>query len=114
MALVGQSALTARHVLEAGAELVSVFWDEYQIVNTAWDTHFNHSQWLGDALLPGFDAAVSSLSSDLDERRMLDDILVLCLTERGCTPMVNGKKHGDRREHWSEAKRMVVNHHRRA
>lgn len=42
MTLFGQAALTGRRLLEAGAELVSVFWDEYKVVNTAWDTHFNH------------------------------------------------------------------------
>ena len=57
-----------RRLLEAGCPLVSVFWDEYKIVNTAWDTHFDHFTRLGDELLPAFDSAVSSLLTDLAER----------------------------------------------
>ncbi|MDP6446811.1 MAG: DUF1501 domain-containing protein [Pirellulaceae bacterium] len=103
MTLFGQAALTGRRLLEAGAQLVSVFWDEYKVVNTAWDTHFNHFSRLGDELLPGFDAAVSSLLTDLEQRGMLDDTLVLCLTEHGRTPQVKTKKTGGGRDHWSKA-----------
>ncbi|MBC8350479.1 MAG: DUF1501 domain-containing protein [Planctomycetes bacterium] len=103
MTLFGQAALTGRRLLEAGAELVSVFWDEYKVVNTAWDTHFNHFPRLGDELLPGFDAAVSSLLLDLEQRGMLEDTLVLCLTEHGRTPTVKTNKKGGGRDHWSKA-----------
>jgi hypothetical protein len=103
MTLFGQSALTARRLLEAGCPLVSVFWDEYKIVNTAWDTHFDHFTRLGDELLPAFDAAVSSLLTDLDQRGLLEETLVLCLTEHGRTPKVDGKTRGGGRDHWSES-----------
>jgi len=103
MTLFGQATLTARRLLEAGAELVSVFWDEYKVVNTAWDTHFNHFTRLGNELLPGFDAAVSSLLLDLEQRGMLADTLVLCLTEHGRTPTVRTNKKGGGRDHWSKA-----------
>ena len=104
MTLFGQSTLTARRLLEAGVELVSVFWDEYKVVNTAWDTHFNHFSRLGNELLPGFDAAVSTLLLDLEQRGMLEDTLVLCLTEHGRTPTVKMKAQGSSgRDHWSKA-----------
>tara|TARA_B100001123_G_scaffold254163_1_gene283580 strand:- start:461 stop:1981 length:1521 start_codon:yes stop_codon:yes gene_type:complete len=104
MTLFGQATLTARRLLEAGVELVSVFWDEYKVVNTAWDTHFNHFSRLGDELLPGFDAAVSSLLLDLEHRGMLEETLVLCLTEHGRTPRVKVKSQGSSgRDHWSKA-----------
>jgi hypothetical protein len=103
MTLFGQSALTARRLLEAGCPLVSVFWDEYKVVNTAWDTHFDHFSRLGDELLPAFDAAVSSLLMDLEVRGLLDETLVLCLTEHGRTPKIDGKTRGGGRDHWSEA-----------
>jgi Protein of unknown function (DUF1501) len=103
MTLFGQAALTARRLLEAGCPLVSVFWDEYKIVNTAWDTHFDHFTRLGDELLPAFDAAVSSLLTDMQERGLLDETLVLCLTEHGRTAKVNGATRGGGRDHWSEA-----------
>jgi uncharacterized protein (DUF1501 family) len=102
MTLFGQSALTARRLLEAGCGLVSVFWDEYKIVNTAWDTHFDHFTRLGDELLPGLDAAVSTLLLDLEERGLLDETLVLCLTEHGRTAKIDSNRGGGR-DHWSRA-----------
>lgn len=102
MTLFGQSALTARRLLEAGCGIVSVFWDEYKIVNTAWDTHYDHFTRLGDELLPGFDAGMSSLLIDLETRGLLDDTLVLCLTEHGRTPKINNLDRGAGRDHWSQ------------
>lgn len=102
MTLFGQSALTARRLLEAGCGLVSVFWDEYKIVNTAWDTHFDHFTRLGDELLPGLDAAVSTLLLDLEDRGLLDETLVLCLTEHGRTAKIDSNRGGGR-DHWSRA-----------
>jgi len=102
MNLFGQSVLTARRLLEAGCPLVSVFWDEYKIVNTAWDTHFDHFARLGDELLPGFDAAVSTLLADLDERGLLQETLVMCLTEHGRTSQVARQTRGGGRDHWSK------------
>jgi len=101
MTLFGQSALTGRRLLEAGCKLVSVFWDEYRIVNTAWDTHSNHFTRLGDELLPGLDAGISSLLEDLEERGLLDETLVMCLTEHGRTPKVKNITKGGGRDHWS-------------
>lgn len=103
MTLFGQAALTGRRLLEAGCPLVSVFWDEYKVVNTAWDTHFDHFTRLGDELLPGFDSAVSTLLLDLDDRGMLDTTLVMCLTEHGRTPRINNTDRGGGRDHWSQA-----------
>ncbi len=103
MTLFGQAVLTGRRLLEAGCRLVSVFWDEYKVVNTAWDTHFDHFTRLGDELLPGFDAAVSSLLTDLGERGLLDETLVLCLTEHGRTPKLSSEDRGGGRDHWSRA-----------
>ena len=103
MNLFGQSVLTARRLLEAGCPLVSVFWDEYKIVNTAWDTHYDHFTRLGNELLPGFDSAVSSLLLDMESRGMLQDTLILCLSEHGRTPKIEKNKRGGGRDHWSKA-----------
>lgn len=100
MNLFGQSCLTARRLLEAGCPLVSVFWDEYVIVNTAWDTHDRQTSRLKDELLPGLDAGLSSLLTDLDSRGLMDETLVMCLTEHGRTPKLN---KGGSRDHWSNA-----------
>jgi hypothetical protein len=99
----GQATLAGRRLLEAGATLVTVVWDEIAIANSAWDTHFHHYERLADELLPGLDRALSSLVLDLEERGMLDDTLVLCLTEHGRTPKLHDKgAQGAGREHWSD------------
>jgi hypothetical protein len=102
MTLFGQSALTARRLLEAGCPLVSVFWDEYKVVNTAWDTHFNHFSRLGDELLPSFDAALSTLLNELEESGLLQETLVMCLSEHGRTPKITNLPKGGGRGHWSQ------------
>ena len=103
MTLFGQATLAGRRLLEAGATLVTVIWDEVAIANSAWDTHFHHYERLQDELLPGLDRALSSLVLDLEDRGMLDDTLVLCLTEHGRTPKLHDKgAQGAGREHWSD------------
>lgn len=101
MTLFGQAALAGRRLLEAGAKVVSVFWDEIQTGNSAWDTHFSHFERLKDELLPGLDRALPTLIVDLEQRGMLDDTLVLCLTEHGRTPRLSTTVRGAGREHWS-------------
>lgn len=103
MTLFGQATLAGRRLLEAGAQLVTVIWDEIQIANSAWDTHFHHYERLKDELLPGLDRALSTLIRDLESKGMLDDTLVLCLTEHGRTPRLHDKgAQGAGREHWSD------------
>jgi Protein of unknown function (DUF1501) len=99
--LFGQATLAGRRLLEAGATVVTVIWDEITIANTAWDTHFRHFERLKDELLPGLDMALSTLLLDLEARGMLDDTLVLCLTEHGRTPRLSTTPRGAGREHWS-------------
>ena len=100
--LFGQSCLAARRMLEAGTRLVSVFWDEYGLAGDAWDTHWNHYPRMTDQLLPPFDRAFSGLILDLEQRGMLDDTLVVCLSEHGRTPKINSQPGGGR-DHWSQA-----------
>ena len=102
MTLVGQSCLAARRMLEAGTRLVSVFWDEYGLAGDAWDTHWNHFPRMTDQLLPGLDKAFSGLVLDLEQRGMLDDTLVVCISDHGRTPKINGSAGGGR-DHWSQA-----------
>jgi hypothetical protein len=101
MNLFGQATLAGRRLLEAGATLVTVFWDEIQTANSAWDTHFSHFERLETELLPGLDHALASLVLDLEDRGMLDDTLVLCLTEHGRTPKLSQTIRGAGRDHWS-------------
>jgi arylsulfatase A-like enzyme len=53
-------------------------------------------------LMPGFDLALSGLVSDLDQRGMLDETLVMVLSEHGRTPRIN-RAQGGGRDHWSQA-----------
>jgi hypothetical protein len=104
MTLFGQSCLAARRLIEAGSKFVSVFWDGYgQFANCAWDTHNNHYPRLKEYLLPGFDQAYSGLLQDLESRGLLDETLVLCLSEHGRTPQIDSKPKGAGRHHWSRA-----------
>src|SRR5881227_4081579 len=66
MTLFGQAALTARRLVEAGGRFVTVFWDEYGLAGTGWDTHWDHFARMKDELLPGLDRTLSGLLIDLD------------------------------------------------
>lgn len=103
MTLFGQATLAGCRLLEAGARMVSVFWDEFGTANSSWDTHFSHFERLKGELLPGLDSALTALLTDLEERGMLADTLVACLTEHGRTPKLHPKPRGVGREHWSQA-----------
>src|SRR5439155_7415610 len=102
MTLFGQATLTARRLIEHGARLATVFWDEFRDANSAWDTHVRQETRLKDELLPGFDLAYSALLADLESRGLLDETLVLVLSEHGRTPKLN-KSAGGGREHWAGA-----------
>ena len=100
--LFGQSCLVARRLVEAGVKFVSVFWDPFEpFGGSCWDTHANHFPRLKDYLLPVFDEAYSALIGDLDERGLLDETLVLCVSEHGRTPQIDSKPRGAGRHHWS-------------
>jgi hypothetical protein len=96
----GQAALAARRLVEAGSRFVTVFWDEYGLAGSGWDTHWDHYPRMKDELLPGFDRAFAGLIADLDARGMLDETLVLVLSEHGRTPKIQNVKGGGR-DHWS-------------
>ncbi len=98
--LFGQSCLAARRLVEVGARVVSVFWDEYGLAGTGWDTHWNHYPRMKNELCPGFDMGWYGLITDLDRRGLLDETLVVCTSEHGRTPTIN-KAEGGGRDHWS-------------
>ena len=93
--LFGQSTLMARRLVEAGVRYVTVHWDAPD--GYSWDSHIN-SQDLGNHLMPGLDQALSALLTDLKERGLLDETLVVCLGEMGRTPRTNATWG---RGHWS-------------
>ncbi len=98
--LFGQACLAARRLVEAGTRVATVFWDEYGLAGTGWDTHWNHYPRMRNELCPGFDRGWYGLISDLDQRGLLDETLVVCTSEHGRTPKINSQKGGGR-DHWS-------------
>jgi hypothetical protein len=94
----GRSLLIARRLVEAGVPVVQA---TMGIVQT-WDTHVANFPRLRDSLLPPLDQAVSTLLDDLDARGLLDETLVVMLSEFGRTPRIFELKPGDvpGRDHW--------------
>lgn len=109
MTLFGQATLAARRLVEANARIVTVFWDEYNLGNSAWDTHVFLEKRLKTELCPGFDMAFDALMRDLEDRGRLDDTLVCVMCEHGRTPKMDagvdgqGPQGGGGRGHWSQA-----------
>jgi len=103
MTLFGQSCLAARRLIEAGSRFVTVIWDAYGLNAGSWDTHHNHFGRLKEFLLPVFDHTFSALILDLEQRGMLDETLVLVISEHGRTPQIDSKPKGAGRHHWSRA-----------
>lgn len=107
--LFGQSCLCARRLVEAGSKFVTVFWDGFgQFSGCAWDTHANHYPRLKEYLLPGFDVAFPALLLDLESRGLLDETLVIWMSEHGRTPKIDPKPKGAGRHHWSKAYSIVM------
>ena len=90
----GQSLLLARRLVEAGMPIVQA---NMGSMNN-WDTHGGNFAQLKDRLLPPFDQGLSALLTDLDDRQLLDETLVICIGEFGRTPQINP---GAGRDHWS-------------
>ena len=81
---------------------MTVFWDEFGLAGSGWDTHWEHYPRMKNELMPGFDKGFAGLIADLDQRGMLDDTLVVVLSEHGRTPKLSSGKGGGR-DHWSQA-----------
>jgi uncharacterized protein (DUF1501 family) len=107
MTLFGQAALLARRLVEAGGRFITVFWDEFGLAGTGWDTHWDHFPRMKDELLPGLDQTLSGLVQDLDRRGLLDETLVVLLSEHGRTPKLANVQGGGR-DHWSRCYSVVM------
>lgn len=90
----GKQLLLARRLIERGVRIVQVYHGDVQ----PWDSHNdiakNH-RYLANQC----DGAISALRTDLKQRGLFDDTLVICGGEFGRTPaveLVNGKSSGGR------------------
>jgi hypothetical protein len=93
----GQCALLARRLVEAGTRFVGVD-------HSGWDTHFTCFPSLEKDLIPSVDRAFSALVTDLADRGLLDSTLVVMMGEMGRTPKVNNDAG---RDHWSMAQSVL-------
>jgi len=93
----GRHMLQARKMLEAGVRFVKV--NSY-----GWDTHGDN--FIGHRnLMPKFDQGFAAMIEDLAVRGMLDNVLVIAMSEFGRTPRINGHVG---RDHWPEAWSLVM------
>ena len=91
----GQRCLLARRLAEAGVPMVNVSYCHTPV--GSWDTHSAHFTQMKQSLAPTFDAAFSALLTDLDERALLSETLVIVNAEFGRTPKINSATG---RDHW--------------
>ena len=94
----GQGALAARRLIEAGARVVT-------LGVGGWDTHGDNFRALRDRLLPPLDKALAALIRDLNSRGLLDETIVFCAGEFGRTPRVNGTAG---RDHWAQSMAVLL------
>ena len=90
---VGQSALMARRLVEAGTRFVTAA----GFHSNSWDTHAKNDEGHRDRLCPPLDRTLSALLDDLDQRGLLESTVVLAMGEFGRTPFVNPDLG---RDHW--------------
>ncbi len=104
----GKSMLLARRLVSAGVPLATVICAAGDLNGSRgdhWDTHGNNFNRLKNTMLPVFDRSAAALLDDLSERGMLDETLVVFLTEFGRTPQING---GAGRDHFPDCYSVVL------
>jgi uncharacterized protein (DUF1501 family) len=94
----GRGCLMARRLVEMGVPFVEVDLG-------GWDNHAGIFPTLQNQKLPEVDKAMSALVSDLADRGMLDDTVVIWMGEFSRTPNING---GAGRDHWARSWSTVV------
>ncbi len=106
----GQSLLLSRRLVEAGVQLVTVYYTSEKPrrpgCTISWDTHEDNFPDLKHKLLPDLDRGLSALLEDLGQRGLLAETLVVAAGEFGRTPRV-GQRLTDAaatangRDHWT-------------
>lgn len=94
----GQRLLLCRRLVEVGVSFVTCYYG-------GWDHHTNLFKNIKEKHMPKFDQGLAALITDLDDRGLLDNTLVIALGEFGRTPKVN--KDGGR-DHWPHAMSVLM------
>lgn len=100
-----QKALLARRLVESGVAFVTIDLSKHRASGT-WDTHGDKFPPYGGIvsglkpLLPVFDHLYTTLISDLSERGLLDEVLVIAMGEFGRSPLMGTQGSPDGRNHW--------------
>ena len=102
----GQCCLLARRLVEAGTRVVEVIWPK--VANSdahSWDMHSGLPKRIKDRASPMLDAGLTTLLTDLDQRGLLEETLVVCVGEFGRSPQRGVSTSGnsnsaDGRDHW--------------
>ena len=108
-----QQALLARRLVEAGTSFVTIDLSNHGASGT-WDTHGDNIPPYGGIskglrpLLPIFDHLLTTLVSDLEQRGLLDQVLVIAMGEFGRTPRIGTQDSTDGRDHWPEVMSMTM------
>lgn len=102
----GQSCLLARRLVEAGVKFVNVYFSSNiggRTLEGGWDTHgFDNTRMypiLKKYQLPMTEQTLPTLLTDLEERGLLDETLVVWMGEFGRTPKLNANVS---RDHWPQ------------
>ncbi len=116
----GQACLLARRMVEAGVPWTTLFWnhsgrgqDLAPDVTTeyGWDTHNDIFTALRTQLLPRFDLSLSTLLTDMEQRGLLAETLVVIAGEFGRAPLValerNFAGSSPGRKHWGFCYSMI-------
>ena len=88
----GRHTLLARNLIEAGVRFV-------QVTSYGWDTHGDNFN-AHASRVPKVDQTFSALVTDLIDRGLMDNVLVVMMAEFGRTPRINGSVG---RDHWPNA-----------
>jgi len=90
----GNGCLLARRLVERGTRFVQLYYGDRQ----PWDTHRKHDETTRK-LAADIDQPIATLLSDLEERGMLEDTLVIWGGEFGRTPVSEGGNGRDHNPH---------------
>ncbi|MCA9139419.1 MAG: DUF1501 domain-containing protein [Planctomycetales bacterium] len=108
-----QQALLARRLVEAGTSFVTIDLS-YHTASGTWDNHGDNIPPYGGIskglrpLLPLFDHLITTLVTDLDQRGLLDEVLVVAMGEFGRTPQMGTQGSTDGRNHWPHVMSMCL------